>query len=65
MSADLIDPFILDSWVRVAAERGLTLDEVAAQVESESALLAAALRGLSPGARESKPKRRERAVKRG
>jgi len=69
MVRELIDPAVLDNWVQVAAQRGLSLDDVADQVEPESALLAAALRELAEQTRADvadrlpAPKRRERAVK--
>lgn len=69
MARELIDPAVLDNWVQVAAQRGLSLDDVADQVEPESALLAAALRELAEQTRADvadrlpAPKRRERATK--
>ena len=39
-----VDPAVVENWVTLAAERGLTLEEVAVQVEPESALLAHILR---------------------
>ena len=69
MVRELIDPAVLDNWVQVAAQRGLSLDDVADQVEPESKMLAAALRELAEQTRADvadrlpAPKRRERAVK--
>lgn len=67
MVRELIDPAVLDNWVQVAAQRGLPLDDVADQVEPESAMLAAALRELAEQTRadvaDRLPAKRERAVK--
>lgn len=61
---DFIDPDTLRNWCEIADQRGLTLDQVADQVQPESRLLADALREIAAEQAPAEPPKRERAVKR-